>query len=206
MRALWLLFLCSAKVWTATIVCLGDSLTAGYGLSEAEAWPAVLEQDLRRDHPTVQVLNAGRSGDTSAGGRRRLDWSLKANPRIVVVALGANDGLRGLSLSELDANLRWMIQRITAAKARPVIAGMRLPTNFGEDYRRDFAAIFPRLADTEHATLIPFLLDGVAMQPELNLPDGIHPNPAGHRIVAATVAAVLRPLLVDNPLTGQPTP
>jgi acyl-CoA thioesterase I len=179
------------------VVFLGDSLTAGYGLSAEEAFPAHVERELGARGLPVRVLNAGVSGDTSAGGRERLAWFLDQRPAIVVVALGANDGLRGQPVAATEANLRDIVERSQAAGARVVLAGIRIPPNYGPDYRRGFEAIYPRLAAEYGVALIPFLLEGVAADPALNLPDGIHPNADGQKIVAATVAAALEPIVAD---------
>jgi acyl-CoA thioesterase-1 len=179
------------------VVFLGDSLTAGYGLSAEEAYPAHVERLLAERGLPVRVLNAGVSGDTSAGGRERLDWFLAQRPALVVVELGGNDGLRGQPLAATEANLRAIVERSLAAGARVVLAGMRIPTNYGAEYGSGFEAIFPRLAAAYDVPLIPFLLAGVAADPALNLPDGIHPNAEGQRIVAATVAEALAPLVAE---------
>jgi acyl-CoA thioesterase-1 len=177
------------------VVFLGDSLTAGYGLSADEAFPAHVERLMAARGQPVRVLNAGVSGDTSAGGRERLAWFLRQKPAIVVVELGANDGLRGQPLAATEANLRDIVERSRAAGARVVLAGMQIPPNYGPDYGRGFAAIFPRLAADYGAPLIPFLLEGVAADPAFNLPDGIHPNAEGQKLVAATVVETLSPLV-----------
>lgn len=177
------------------VVFLGDSLTAGYGLSAEEAFPAHVERLLAERGLPVRALNAGVSGDTSAGGRERLDWFLRQGPAIVVVELGANDGLRGQPLAATEANLRDIIERSRAAGARVVLAGMQIPPNYGPEYGRGFAEIFPRLAAEYDVPLIPFLLDGVAADPSLNLPDGIHPNAEGQKRVAETVAETLAPIV-----------
>jgi len=179
------------------VVFLGDSLTAGYGLSAEEAFPAHVERLLAERGLPVRALNAGVSGDTSAGGRERLAWFLRQRPAIVVVELGGNDGLRGQSLAATEANLRDIVERSLAAGARVVLAGMQIPPNYGPEYGRGFAEIFPRLAADYDVPLIPFLLEGVAADPALNLPDGIHPNAEGQRIVAGTVADALAPLVAE---------
>lgn len=176
------------------IVVLGDSLAAGYGLPESEAFPALLETDLRAAGIAARVLNAGVSGDTTAGGVSRLDWLLKQAPDVMVVELGANDGLRGLPLAETEANLRTIVERSRAAGAKVLLVGMRVPTSMGVDYGEGFAAIFPRLAAELGVPLVPFLLEGVALVPELNQVDGIHPTAEGHRRLAATVLPHLVPL------------
>jgi acyl-CoA thioesterase I len=177
------------------IVALGDSLTAGLGVAAEEAYPALLEARLRREGHGYRVVNAGVSGDTSAGGRRRVDWVLRSNPEIVIVALGANDGLRGLSVDELRDNLEAIVRRLQAAGVRVLLVGMRVPPNYGDDYARAFAAVFPAVARRTGIPLAPFLLDGVAGTPGLNQPDGIHPTAAGHRMIATTLWRYLLPLL-----------
>jgi acyl-CoA thioesterase I len=178
-----------------TVAFLGDSLTAGYGLDDSQAYPALIQEQLRLVAPQWNVINSGVSGDTSAGAVRRVAWVLKAKPAVVVVAIGANDGLRGLPVAQLEANLTRIIATISAAGAKPLLAGMQLPTNFGADYRSAFAAVYPRVAAQSHVPLLPFLLAGVAMEPKLNQADGIHPNAEGQKRVAATVLAFLRPHL-----------
>lgn len=190
------------------VVILGDSLTAGYRLATEQAYPALLQQRAEAEGIAVQFVNAGVSGDTTAGGLRRIDWLLRAPVDVVVVALGANDGLRGLDLSLTEQNLRAIIAKVRDRnpQVQVVLAGMQLPPNLGEAYTSEFRALFPRLADELDARLIPFLLDGVAGQPELNLRDGMHPNEAGHQVIAATVWKYLRPLLtqpVDSVTKGQ---
>ena len=177
------------------LVILGDSLTAGLGVAPDEAYPALLEARLRRDGFLYRVVNAGVSGDTSAGGLRRVDWVLRARPDFVVVALGANDGLRAQPVAALRDNLSTIVTRLRAAGARVLLAGMRLPPNYGADYATAFAGAFPAVARATSVPLLPFLLDGVAGDPALNQPDGIHPNARGHRIVAETVWRALRPHL-----------
>ena len=177
------------------VVFLGDSLTAGLSLDEDQAFPARVAESLREQGLALVVVNAGVSGDTSAGGLARLDWLLRQDPDVMVVGLGANDGLRGLPLSMTEENLRQVVERSQAAGARVLLLGMLLPRNYGADYADGFAAIYPRLAEQLGVPLVPFLLEGVALQPELNLSDGIHPNPAGHRRVAETVEPFLREVL-----------
>lgn len=178
-----------------TILCLGDSLTAGYGLDEGQAWPAVAQALATRDGKPWRFINAGVSGDTTQAARNRLEWALRARPDVVVIALGGNDGLRGIAPATTEANLRTIITRVRAVGATPILAGMQLPTNLGEEHRQAFAAIYPRLAEECSLTLIPFLLDGVGGVRELNLSDQIHPNAEGQRRVAATVYAVLQKAL-----------
>lgn len=177
------------------VAFLGDSLTAGYELPEAQAFPALVGDRLRKEGVPIRVVNAGVSGDTSAGGLRRLDWLLSQHPDVVVVELGANDGLRGQPVAEMETNLRAIVEKIRAAGARVLLLGMRLPPSYGPLYVRRFEAVYPRIARELHVPLVPFLLEGVAGRPDLTLPDGLHPNAAGHRIAAENVLPSLRTLL-----------
>lgn len=177
------------------VVFLGDSLTAGYGLGEAQAFPARLEALLAEQGMPFRAVNAGVSGDTSAGGLARLDWVLSSDPDVVVVELGPNDGLRGLDLSMTEDNLRRIVTRIRAAGARVLLVGMRIPPNYGPDYAGRFADLYPRLAKELDVPLVPFLLAGVGGVPELNQGDGIHPTAEGQRLVAANVEPYLEPLV-----------
>jgi acyl-CoA thioesterase-1 len=169
------------------IVALGDSLTAGFGVAPEEAWPAVVEARLRREGYPYRVINAGVSGDTTAGGLRRVDWVLRNRPEVAVVALGANDGLRGLGTDAMQTNLLAIVERLRGAGARVLVAGMQVPPNYGAAYSRAFRNVFPEIARRTGSALMPFLLDGVAADPRLNLADGIHPNVAGHRAIAERV-------------------
>jgi len=180
------------------IVALGDSLTAGLGVAADEAYPALLQARLRREGYAHRVVNAGVSGDTTAGGLRRVDWVLRANPEIVIVALGANDGLRGQSPQAMRANLEAIVARLEAAGTRILLAGMRLPPNYGAEFTREFEAVFPAVARRAKVALMPFLLDGVATDPRLNQPDGIHPSAAGHAVIADRLWPYLRPLLAGG--------
>jgi acyl-CoA thioesterase-1 len=177
------------------VVALGDSLTAGQGVAREEAYPAVLEARLRREGYAYRVVNAGVSGDTSAGGLRRVDWVLRSKPEVVIVALGANDGLRGLSTNALRDNLEGIVTRVRAAGARVLLAGMRVPPNYGDEYARAFAAVFPAVARRTGVPLAPFLLDGVAGDVRLNQADGIHPTAEGQHVIAERLWPYLRPLL-----------
>jgi acyl-CoA thioesterase-1 len=181
------------------VVALGDSLTAGYGLVESQSYPALLQQKIDNDGYEFEVVNAGVSGDTSAGGLRRLDWALDGDVRVVIVALGANDGLRGLSVAELKQNLTAIIRRSRERNAVVVLAGMEAPPNYGQEYATAFRQAYRDVAQQERVLFIPFLLDRVAGQSALNLSDGIHPNAQGTAIVAETVWTVLRPLLDQMP-------
>jgi acyl-CoA thioesterase-1 len=177
------------------IVALGDSLTAGLGVAGDEAYPALLEARLRRAGFAYRVVNAGVSGDTTAGGRRRLDWVLRSRPEVVIVALGANDGLRGQPVAAVRDNLTAIVTRLREAGTRVLLVGMRLPPNYGEAYATEFAEAFRAVARGTSVAFMPFLLAGVAGDPSLNQADGIHPNAAGHRIVAEHVWPSLQPLL-----------
>lgn len=179
------------------ILFFGDSLTAGYGLSPEEAFPALVEKKCLQHGTPCKVINAGLSGETSAGGLSRIDWILRQPIDVFVLELGANDGLRGLPLDQTRKNLQAIIEKVRAKnpKVKIVIAGMMVPPNLGPEYTTNFRKIFPELARQNNATLIPFLLQDVAGYEKLNLSDGIHPNPEGHRIVANNVYKVLSPLL-----------
>lgn len=177
------------------IVILGDSLTAGLGLDRASSFPSLLQARLDREGYTYQVVNAGVSGDTSAGGLRRLEWALEGNVRVLVVELGANDGLRGLPVAGMKKNLAEIITRAQARDITVILAGMEAPPNYGPQYTDEFRQAFRDLAAEHKVALIPFLLDGVAGLREMNQGDGIHPNPEGARIVENTIWRTLEPVL-----------
>jgi acyl-CoA thioesterase-1 len=187
----------SAPAKERVLVVLGDSLSAGFGVDPNEAWPARIQEKIREAGLPWKLVNAGVSGDTSAGGLRRLDWILRRPVDALLIELGGNDGLRGLPLEATRTNLQSVIERTRAKhpEARIVLAGMRMPENFGEAYTRTFEALYRDLAEKHRVALVPFLLDGVGGRPEFNLPDQIHPNAEGHRRVATNVWNVLRPLL-----------
>jgi len=182
------------------VLFLGTSLTAGYGLPSEQAYPALLQQRIDEAGAGFEVVNAGVSGDTSAGGLRRIDWLLRQPVAVLVLELGGNDMLRGLDVDTMQANLATIIERTRAAhpEARILVAGMRAAPNLGRTYAESFDASFGTLAKRYDAALIPFLLEGVAAIRELNQPDGIHPTEAGHRILADTVWRSLEPLLPRN--------
>ncbi|MBC8003038.1 MAG: arylesterase [Opitutaceae bacterium] len=187
----------AAEVPRPTVLILGDSLAAGYGLDPSEAFPALIQKKADAAKLNFLVINAGVSGDTTAGGLRRMDWLLKRRIDVLVLELGGNDGLRGLSVEATRTNLQSIVDR--ARRANPttkiVIAGMQMPPNMGEEYNTRFQQIFPEIAKANNAALIPFLLQDVGGKPELNQPDRIHPTAEGHRIVAETVWQVLEPVL-----------
>ena len=180
-----------------TIVFFGDSLTAGYGLDPSQAFPALIQEKVNARGWKFRAVNAGLSGETTAGGLRRIDWVLQRPIDVFVLELGANDGLRGLPVENAKKNLQTIMDRVRNKypRVKLLLAGMQVPTNLGKDYTTRFRAIFPELANANQAALIPFLLAGVGGVPELNLPDGIHPTPAGHKIVAENVWTVLEPVL-----------
>jgi len=177
------------------IVAFGDSLTAGLGVTAEDAYPSQLQRRLDRDGFRYRVINAGVSGDTTAGGVRRMAWVLKSRPQIVILELGGNDGLRGLSLRETKANLERIIQQCRSASVTVVLAGMKLPPNYGAEYTNGFESMYPALAKKYHVVLIPFFLDGVAGSTSLNQADGIHPTAEGYRIIVDKVLETVRPLL-----------
>jgi acyl-CoA thioesterase-1 len=175
----------------------GDSLTAGYGLERDQAFPALIGTRIDSLGWNYEVVNAGLSGETSAGGLRRIGWLLRRPVDVFVLELGPNDGLRGIDLQSTEQNLQGILDQVkaTCPQAALVVIGMQMPPNMGPDYTAQFRALFPNLAEYNAAALVPFLLEGVADVPALNLPDGNHPTPEGHRIVADNVWQVLRPLL-----------
>jgi acyl-CoA thioesterase-1 len=189
------------------VVFLGDSLTAGYGLAQSEAFPAQLATLAHADGVPIVAVNAGMSGDTSAGALRRLRWVTNSQPAVVVVAIGANDGLRGLPVHELERNLAEILRTLTGLEPRPtiVLAGIKIPTNFGARYREQFEAVFPAVAKRFNVPFIPFLLEGVAANPNYNLPDKLHPNARGHAVIARHVWKTLKPLLMQQPALDSPS-
>lgn len=178
-----------------TIVAFGNSLTAGLGVSPEETYPAQLQRQLDAAGIHFRVVNAGVSGDTTAGGLRRIAWLLKSKPRIVIIELGGNDGLRGLSLEETSNNLERIIQQFREASVTVVLAGMKLPPNYGAEYTKGFESIYQSLAKKYRLVLIRFFLQGVAGSPSMNQADGIHPTGEGYRIIAENVFVTIRPLI-----------
>ncbi|MEO0572933.1 MAG: arylesterase [Bacteroidota bacterium] len=176
------------------ILFFGDSLTAGYGIELEEAFPALIQNRLDSLNLGYTVINSGLSGETTSGGLNRIDWVLSQNVDVFVLELGANDGLRGIPLDQTKTNLQGIIDLVRKKNGatKIVLAGMQIPPNMGPEYTSEFRKIFPELARENEIPLIPFLLDGVAGIPKLNLEDGIHPTPAGHKIVTENVWAVLK--------------
>ncbi|MFQ5580892.1 MAG: arylesterase [Nitrospiria bacterium] len=177
------------------IVAFGDSLTAGLGLPAEEAYPAILEKKLREKRYPYRVVNAGVSGETTAGGLRRVNWILRSQPDLVILELGANDGLRGLDVEETQKNLSKIIVRLQEEGVEVVLAGMKMPLNYGKSYTEAFEQIYRDLAARHQITLIPFFLEGVAARPKLNQADGIHPTAKGYQIIVEQIWDVLEPLL-----------
>ena len=198
---IWLVF-CGAAVAeeadsTRTVLFYGDSLTAGYGIDREQAFPALIQARIDSLGWDYEVFNAGLSGETSAGGLRRIDWILRQKVDVFALELGANDGLRGIDLKDTRANLQGIVDRVKAKYPDVVlvVVGMQMPPNLGPEYTAEFKGLYSSLAEQNGAALIPFLLAGVGDRPELNLPDGNHPTVAGHKVVAENVWAVLGPLL-----------
>jgi acyl-CoA thioesterase-1 len=188
----------SASDTRPRIVAFGDSLTAGLGVQARESYPAQLQRRLDDLKYPYQVINAGVSGDTTAGGLRRVPWILKNEPELVILELGANDGLRGLSVDQTKSNLRQIVKQLKEAGAAVVLAGMKLPPNYGEDYTTRFEAIYPALAQEHHLPLIPFFLEGVGGASSLNQADGIHPTKEGYEIVVEQVLKVIKAVLSER--------
>lgn len=182
-----------------TIVVLGDSLAAGHGLDPSESFPSRLQESVRSSGLDFKVVNASVSGDTSAGGLRRIGWLLKQQVDVLVLELGGNDGLRGIAVEATRTNLQAIIDRVKEKNrgVRVVIAGMQMPPNMGEVYNNSFRTLYTALAMTNNAALVPFLLEGVGGKPELNQADGIHPTTEGQRILADNVWKILKPILVE---------
>ncbi len=193
MKVFFLALIFSLSSFTAakTVLVMGDSLTEGYRLAKEEAYPYLMELELKKKYPDVKIINGGISGSTSASAVRRLDWYLKAKPEIMILALGANDGLRGLKVEETSKNLEAVILKAKSSGIRVIVSGMKMPPNYGKEYSEKFNQIFPRLAKKHELKLIPFILENVAGIPALNLPDGIHPNPEGHKVMAKNVMKFL---------------
>ena len=177
------------------IVALGDSLTEGFGVSKEEAFPYLVEQELIRKGYSIRIINAGISGSTSASAPSRMQWYVRVKPDIVILALGGNDGLRGLSVQHMKKNLGKAIELASSKNILVLLSGMQIPLNYGQDYTKSFRNAFFEMAEQNQLPMIPFLLKDVGNVPALNLPDGIHPNPEGHHVISRTVLEHLEPLL-----------
>jgi acyl-CoA thioesterase-1 len=196
MRILPLLALLAVPIQAQpTLVFLGDSLTAGLGLDRAQAFPSLVEQRLRKAGLDWKVVNAGVSGDTSAGARARLDWLYRSRVDVLFLCIGSNDGLRGIPVAQLEANLRAILGRARKEGTRVVLAGAMIPDNYGRAYQEAFRGVYPKLAKEYRLPFMPFILEGVALDPRLNQDDGIHPNAEGARKVADGVWKLLEPQL-----------
>lgn len=174
------------------LVIVGDSLTEGYGITKEDAFPSLLQAKLKSAGKEWRVVNSGVSGSTSASGPGRVQWAIKSKPQAMMIALGANDGLRGLKTEDLESNLKKSVSAAKAAGIKVYLAGMQMPPNYGADYAKKFREVFPRVAKQEKVELLPFLLEGVAGDSKLNLADRIHPNEAGHKIMAEKIFQFLK--------------
>lgn len=178
------------------ILFLGDSLTEGYGIEKQAAYPTQLQKIIEKDTGIrVEIINGGVNGSTTASGISRIKWYKRANPDIVILALGANDGLRGIPIQETEKNLQQIIDHLRKWGCRIVICGMKMPPNYGESYRKPYESLFPKLAENNNTLLVPFLLEGVAGEKTMNLPDGIHPNEEGHQFIASNIYKVIKDIL-----------
>ncbi len=195
----FLLMFTPATAKPITILALGDSLTAGYGLEPGHAMPDVLQQALAKQGVAVTIINAGVSGDTAAQGAARLDWALTDDVKAIILELGANDALRGLPPEQVDQALRQVMDKAKAKNLPVLILGMKAPPNLGADYQTKFDAIYPKLTADYGAALYPFYLEGVAAQPDLNQPDGIHPNDKGVAIIVPKLVPMVRALVTKLP-------
>jgi acyl-CoA thioesterase-1 len=187
----------AASAAPVRILALGTSLTQGYGLPPGTEFTRVLQEALRKKGIDAEVINAGVSGDTSAGGLARLSWSLADHPDAAIVELGANDALRGLPPSDTARNLKAIVEQLKADHVRVLLAGMKAPRNLGHRYAQKFDAIYPQLARQEHVLLYPFFLQGVALNPKLNQADGIHPNVEGEKIIVTNILPYVEKLVAE---------
>lgn len=187
----------SAAPTPKRVVVLGDSIAAGYGIDPEDAYPAQLQKKIEEATLPFTVVNAGLSGDTTAGGLRRIDWLLRQPIDVLLIELGGNDGLRGIPVVETRSNLQGIIDRARAKypTVKLVIAGMKMPSNMGPEYTLKFEKVFPEIAKKNNAALIPFILENVGGKPDLNLPDRIHPTPEGHRLITNNIWPILEPVL-----------
>jgi acyl-CoA thioesterase-1 len=180
------------------LVFLGDSLTSGYGLPESESYPAKVQQLLSKEHSRWEVINAGVAGDTTQGGLERVDWVLRTKPDVVFLCLGANDGLRGIAPARTKENLLAIVRRIKSEQIPVLLAGMKMPANYGPERNAEYSALFKAVAKEEAIPFLPFLIEGVAMEREYNQPDGIHPNSRGSSLIADRVFTFVQPHLRDD--------
>ncbi len=185
-----------------TLLAFGDSLVHGFGLAAGDTFPEQLEAALRQEGHAVTVINGGNSGDTSAAGLARLDWALADAPDLVLVELGANDGLRGLDPAATEANLDAILGKLKERDITVLLAGMLAPRNLGAEYAEQFDSLYPRLAEAHDVALYPFFLDGVALEPDLNQPDGIHPNAAGVAVIVERILPHILPLVEERAAKG----
>lgn len=196
MNKFLLVLLISLSTFAAPkVLFLGDSLTAGYGIDPEKAYPNLVKDILKKDGIEIEVMNASISGSTSASAVSRLKWSLRGKPDVMLLALGANDGLRGIKLHSTKENLKNAIKLAKSKGVKVILAGMQIPPNYGPEYTKEFQRMFPDLKKEEGVTLLPFLLKDVAGQRQYNIDDGIHPNEEGHKIIAKTVAPFIRKAL-----------
>ncbi|MFZ8933991.1 MAG: arylesterase [Bacteriovoracaceae bacterium] len=192
MKLLLMMLFVATSLQAKTILFIGDSLTEGYGIDSEKSYPSLIQNELGEK---VSIINGSVSGSTTASGLSRLRWFLKSKPEVLVLAFGANDGLRGIDLEKSKINLEKIIDMAKENKIKVILAGMMLPPNYGADYTKEFKNMFEKLAKDKKVELIPFLLKGVAAEPEYNLEDGIHPNEKGHEKMKDTVLRYLRPLI-----------
>lgn len=196
MNKFLLVLLISLSTFAAPkVLFLGDSLTAGYGIDPEKAYPNLVKDILKKEGIEIEVMNASISGSTSASAVSRLKWSLRGKPDVMLLALGANDGLRGIKLVSTKENLKNAIKLAKSKGVKVILAGMQIPPNYGPEYTKEFQKMFPDLKKEEGVTLLPFLLKDVAGQRQYNIDDGIHPNEEGHKIIAKTVAPFIRKAL-----------
>lgn len=184
-----------AQAGAPRVVFLGDSISAGYGLPESQAYPALVAERLQSQGSPIRMVNAGQSGDTTTGALRRLDWVLKEPAACVVVQIGANDAFRGVPLEKIESQIAEIVSKALESGARVLLLGMRIPPSYGADYSEGFAALYDRIGARDDVAYLPFFMKKVAGRPDLNLEDGIHPNPAGHELLAGPVAEALQPLI-----------
>ncbi len=183
---------------TPILMAFGDSLTAGFGVGSEESYPAKLQDILKKNGYPHKVINAGVSGETTAGGLRRITWLMQQKPQIIILELGANDGLRGLPISAMESNLSDIITLCKKQNAKVLLVGMKVPPNYGKEYSKEFEKTFQKLAKKFKTPLIPFLLEGIAAKRKYNQGDGIHPTSEGYKIVVKTVWNYLEPMLKKN--------